>query len=175
MRRFKGKFKNWIEWAFNPLLDHWWIKTNNGNIYFNFKFPRREVEIFLQTRIGTKDANYILAILDAREKFVAHERFQYVLLKKFSEYHLGPGRKYCWGSENIKNREINPNKRKCCIVCRECSNKFQNSNLKYNLSAQRSQPTGTPFFIVISGQNEVEEEYDVTTGAEWLDMGWISR
>ena len=47
----------------------------------------KEVEIFLQTRnIGTKDANYILAILDAREKFVAHERFQYVLLKKFSKY-----------------------------------------------------------------------------------------
>ena len=46
----------------------------------------REVETFLQTRcIGTKDANYILAILDAREKFVAHERFQYVLLKKFGE------------------------------------------------------------------------------------------
>ena len=46
----------------------------------------REVEIFLQTKnIGTKDANYILAILDAREKFVAHERFQYVLLKKFGE------------------------------------------------------------------------------------------
>ena len=46
----------------------------------------REVEIFLQTRnIGTKDANYILAILDAREKFVAHERFQYVLLKKFGK------------------------------------------------------------------------------------------
>lgn len=44
------------------------------------------MEIFLQTRcIGTKDANYILAILDAREKFVAHERFQYVLLKKFGE------------------------------------------------------------------------------------------
>ena len=46
----------------------------------------REVETFLQTRnIGTKDANYILAILDAREKFVAHERFQYVLLKKFGK------------------------------------------------------------------------------------------
>ena len=32
-----------------------------------------------------KDANYILAILDSRKKFVAHERFQYVLLKKFGE------------------------------------------------------------------------------------------
>merc|ERR1719233_1167236 len=44
----------------------------------------REVEVFLQTRnSGNKDANYILAILDSRMKFVAHERFQYVLLKKF--------------------------------------------------------------------------------------------
>ena len=32
-----------------------------------------------------KDANYILAILDSRMKFVAHERFQYVLIKKFGE------------------------------------------------------------------------------------------
>ena len=32
-----------------------------------------------------KDANYIMAILDSRKKFVAHERFQYVLLKKFGE------------------------------------------------------------------------------------------
>ena len=60
------------------------------------------MEIFLQTRIGTKDANYILAILDAREKFVAHERFQYVLLKKFSEYHLGLLWKYI-----AKVQEIN--------------------------------------------------------------------
>ena len=46
----------------------------------------REVEVFLQTRnSGNKDANYILAILDSRMKFVAHERFQYVLLKKFGE------------------------------------------------------------------------------------------
>merc|ERR1719270_1409577 len=44
----------------------------------------REVEIFLQTKYsGNKDANYILAILDSRMKFVAHERFQYVLLNKF--------------------------------------------------------------------------------------------
>lgn len=47
----------------------------------------REVEVFLQTRnSGNKDANYILAILDSRMKFVAHERFQYVLLKKFGEF-----------------------------------------------------------------------------------------
>ena len=32
-----------------------------------------------------KDANYIIAILDSRKAFVAHERFQYVLLKKFGE------------------------------------------------------------------------------------------
>ena len=48
----------------------------------------REVETFLQTRnCGTKDSNYILAILDSRMKFVAHERFQYVLLKKFGEFY----------------------------------------------------------------------------------------
>ena len=42
--------------------------------------------MFLQTRhCGTKDSNYILAILDSRMKFVAHERFQYVMLKKFGE------------------------------------------------------------------------------------------
>ena len=46
----------------------------------------REVETFLQTRhCGTKDSNYILAILDSRMKFVAHERFQYVMLKKFGK------------------------------------------------------------------------------------------
>ena len=33
-----------------------------------------------------QDANYILAILDSRKKFVAHERFQYVLLKKFGKF-----------------------------------------------------------------------------------------
>ncbi|XP_059085448.1 short transient receptor potential channel 6-like [Tigriopus californicus] len=48
-----------------------------------------EVETFLQTKthdgITHKDANYIMAILDSRKKFVAHERFQYVLLKKFGE------------------------------------------------------------------------------------------
>jgi len=36
-----------------------------------------------------KDANYIMAILDQRKKFVAHERFQYVLLKKFGESDTG--------------------------------------------------------------------------------------
>ena len=45
--------------------------------------------MFLQTRhCGTKDSNYILAILDSRMKFVAHERFQYVMLKKFGEASL---------------------------------------------------------------------------------------
>ena len=48
-----------------------------------------EVELFLETKTSDgkqhKDANYILAILDSRKKFVAHERFQYVLLKKFGE------------------------------------------------------------------------------------------
>ncbi len=48
-----------------------------------------EVETFLQTKTHDgrehKDANYIMAILDSRKKFVAHERFQYVLLKKFGE------------------------------------------------------------------------------------------
>lgn len=48
-----------------------------------------EVELFLETRthdgVQHKDANYIMAILDSRKKFVAHERFQYVLLKKFGE------------------------------------------------------------------------------------------
>ena len=48
-----------------------------------------EVETFLQTKthdgLQHKDANYIMAILDSRKKFVAHERFQYVLLKKFGE------------------------------------------------------------------------------------------
>ena len=48
-----------------------------------------EVELFMETKTSDgkqhKDANYILAILDARKKFVAHERFQYVLLKKFGE------------------------------------------------------------------------------------------
>ena len=34
---------------------------------------------------GNKDTNYMLAILDSRMKIVAHERFQYVLLKKFGE------------------------------------------------------------------------------------------
>ena len=51
-----------------------------------------EVETFLQTKthdgIQHKDANYIMAILDSRKKFVAHERFQYVLLKKFGESDL---------------------------------------------------------------------------------------
>ena len=46
----------------------------------------REVETFIQTRnSGNKDSNYILAILDSRMKFVAHERFQYVMLKKFGK------------------------------------------------------------------------------------------
>ena len=48
-----------------------------------------EVETFLQAKTfdshSHKDANYILAILDSRKAFVAHERFQYVLLKKFGE------------------------------------------------------------------------------------------
>ena len=48
-----------------------------------------EVELFLETKtydgIQHKDANYIMAILDGRKGFVAHERFQYVLLKKFGE------------------------------------------------------------------------------------------
>lgn len=48
-----------------------------------------EVETFLQAKTfdsqSHKDANYILAILDGRRAFVAHERFQYVLLKKFGE------------------------------------------------------------------------------------------
>ena len=52
-----------------------------------------EVETFLQTRthdgVTHKDANYIMAILDQRKKFVAHERFQYVLLKKFGESDIG--------------------------------------------------------------------------------------
>ena len=51
-----------------------------------------EVETFLQTKthdgLTHKDANYIIAILDSRKKFVAHERFQYVLLKKFGEIDL---------------------------------------------------------------------------------------
>ena len=51
-----------------------------------------EVETFLQTKthdgLQHKDANYILAILDSRKGFVAHERFQYVLLKKFGEIDL---------------------------------------------------------------------------------------
>ena len=49
----------------------------------------REVETFIQTRnSGNKDSNYILAILDSRMKFVAHERFQYVMLKKFGKVNL---------------------------------------------------------------------------------------
>ncbi len=48
-----------------------------------------EVELFLETKtydgVQHKDANYMMAILDSRKKFVAHERFQYVLLKKFGE------------------------------------------------------------------------------------------
>ena len=49
-----------------------------------------EVENFLQTKPceGTTNTNYILAILDSRKKFVAHERFQYVLLKNFGETDL---------------------------------------------------------------------------------------
>ena len=51
-----------------------------------------EVETFLQTKthdgLQHKDANYIIAILDSRKAFVAHERFQYVLLKKFGEIDL---------------------------------------------------------------------------------------
>ena len=35
--------------------------------------------------MSPKDSNYILAILDSRMKFVAHERFQYVMLKKFGK------------------------------------------------------------------------------------------
>ena len=35
---------------------------------------------------GNKDTNYMLAILDSRMKIVAHERFQYVLLKKFGKF-----------------------------------------------------------------------------------------
>ena len=51
-----------------------------------------EVETMLQTKTHDnkqhKDANYIIAILDSRKGFVAHERFQYVLLKKFGEIDL---------------------------------------------------------------------------------------
>ena len=50
-----------------------------------------EVENFLQTKPSQTDGpntNYILAILDSRKKFVAHERFQYVLLKMFGETDL---------------------------------------------------------------------------------------
>ena len=51
-----------------------------------------EVETMLQTKTHDgkthKDANYIIAILDSRKAFVAHERFQYVLLKKFGEIDL---------------------------------------------------------------------------------------
>ena len=54
-----------------------------------------EVETMLQTRTHDgkthKDANYIIAILDSRKAFVAHERFQYVLLKKFGEIDLQVG------------------------------------------------------------------------------------
>ena len=39
----------------------------------------------LNRNSGNKDTNYMLAILDSRMKIVAHERFQYVLLKKFGE------------------------------------------------------------------------------------------
>ena len=39
----------------------------------------------MQDIFSIQDANYILAILDSRMKFVAHERFQYVLLKKFGK------------------------------------------------------------------------------------------
>ena len=40
---------------------------------------------FICRNSGNKDTNYMLAILDSRMKIVAHERFQYVLLKKFGE------------------------------------------------------------------------------------------
>ena len=60
----------------------------------------REVETFLQTRnSGNKDSNFILAILDSRMKFVAHERFQYVMLKKFGKNVLN-------FNKNIVTKEI---------------------------------------------------------------------
>ena len=43
---------------------------------------------------GNKDTNYMLAILDSRMKIVAHERFQYVLLKKFGKFQIAIFGKY---------------------------------------------------------------------------------
>ena len=45
---------------------------------------------------GNKDTNYMLAILDSRMKIVAHERFQYVLLKKFGEIPICFAQKIRW-------------------------------------------------------------------------------
>ena len=65
-----------------------------------------EVETFLQTKthdgLQHKDANYIIAILDSRKAFVAHERFQYVLLKKFGEIDLPVSK----GNDNIALRDV---------------------------------------------------------------------
>ena len=52
----------------------------NTVLFLNFS------RLFIFRNSGNKDTNYMLAILDSRMKIVAHERFQYVLLKKFGEY-----------------------------------------------------------------------------------------
>ena len=54
------------------------ISTIAGDLDHKFAKP-------LIRNSGNKDTNYMLAILDSRMKIVAHERFQYVLLKKFGE------------------------------------------------------------------------------------------
>ena len=60
-----------------------------------------------QTRnSGNKDTNYMLAILDSRMRFVAHERFQYVLLKKFGKFNIWrvPEKVFKW--KRRRNKKI---------------------------------------------------------------------
>ena len=54
-----------------------------GVVIFIYELHTSHLYFFRNS--GNKDTNYMLAILDSRMKIVAHERFQYVLLKKFGE------------------------------------------------------------------------------------------
>ena len=58
------------------------IKHLKWNVRFR---PYEWYSTLIFRNSGNKDTNYMLAILDSRMKIVAHERFQYVLLKKFGE------------------------------------------------------------------------------------------
>ena len=66
----------------HPLLLH---KAPKAHFVSHTNQKKRYQQYPLNRNSGNKDTNYMLAILDSRMKIVAHERFQYVLLKKFGE------------------------------------------------------------------------------------------